>query len=66
MLVVHCVQSEIEKERAVGITNDYSKSKVILQTTESLDQLGKTAMELTGGKKRVDASTDDASVAAHH
>lgn len=60
------IKGEIEKERAAGIHYDYSKSKVILQTTESLDQLGKTAQELTGGKKRVDASTDDASVAAHH
>ena len=36
------IKGQIEKERAAGVHNDYSSSKVVVQTTESLDVLGKT------------------------
>jgi GDP-D-mannose 3',5'-epimerase len=35
------IKGQIEKERAAGIHYDYSSSKVVIQTTDSLDALGK-------------------------
>eukprot|EP00762_Andalucia_godoyi_P005084 ANDGO_03925.mRNA.1 GDP-mannose 3 len=37
------IKSQIEKERAAGINNDYTVSTVVKQTSESLDKLGSTA-----------------------
>ncbi|GAB5033498.1 nad-dependent epimerase dehydratase [Nannochloropsis oceanica] len=34
------IKGQIEKERAAGIVFDYSSSKVVVQTTDSLDALG--------------------------
>jgi len=34
------IKGQIEKERAAGVMFDYSSSKVVVQTTDSLDALG--------------------------
>ncbi len=34
------IKGQIEKERAAGVVFDYSSSKVVVQTTDSLDALG--------------------------
>jgi GDP-D-mannose 3',5'-epimerase len=34
------IKGQIEKERAAGVVFDYQSSKVVVQTTESLDALG--------------------------
>jgi len=36
------IKTQIEAERKAGIFNDYSQSKVVTQSTQSLDKIGDT------------------------
>lgn len=40
------IKSQIEAERAQGILNDYTKSHVVVQSTVSLDNIGKTLEDM--------------------
>lgn len=52
------IKGQIEKERAAGIVFDYSSSKVVVQTTDSLDALGGKEKGLVSSIPESDLATN--------
>jgi len=41
----HWIKNEIEMERAAGVTNDYSGSKIVTQSASAMENLGEVAKD---------------------